>query len=98
MKEVQKDFMLAEAVQSHAVNLIEKVNMVNTQKNQKMSELKILAKEKENMQTKIKNLEKMWAVQKSLVGTSNDVDKILKEKQPADTLATMAVSLKRYFL
>lgn len=95
MKEVQKDFVQAQATQSHAATLIERCNVVKNQKNYKLSELKVLAKEKENLQKKIKNLTKMYAVHKVLCGTTNEVDKILKQKQPPDTLATMAVSLER---
>lgn len=93
--EVEKDLVNVRAAQTNLEKSVKYGAIVIDQKNKKVSELKVLIKEKENLQKKLRDCEKLYAVQKALAGTSIDVDNILKQKPPPDTLATMAVSLKR---
>lgn len=95
LTEVQKDIANVEAVQNDLETSIETGLGLINHKNKKVSEVKVLVKEKENLQKKLKNLEKLCAVQKAMAGTSLDVENMLKQKQPPDTLAAMAVSLKK---
>lgn len=93
--EVKKDFVFANQLQQLLDTKVEKSTGIINHKNKKVSELKVLVKEKENLQKKLKEMEKLYAAQTALAGTSSDVDKILTRKPPPVAIATMAVALKR---
>lgn len=95
LKEAQMEYDHAQIVQFHIDNMSERNTTAINKKNEKLAELRAVNKEKEKLQKEIKKLEKIHAVQKVLVGSQKDVERMLDQKLPADTLATMAVVLKR---
>lgn len=95
LAEIQRDFAHIEVEQSNLKARSEKGAALINHKSKKVAELKVLNKEKENLENKIAQLEKTFAIQKALAGTANDVGQIIKQNPPADTLASIAVVLKR---
>lgn len=95
LKEAEKEYAYEQQVQSRLNNLIDKSTKSLEIKNEKVAELKALNKEKEKLKKKIKKLEKIHTVQKVMFGTQKDVEEIVKQKLPADTLATITAVLKR---
>lgn len=94
--ETENDFASDAAILSNLEASIDVKNAVLEQRDKKAAEMKLLIKEKEKLQKKIKKLEKFCAVQKAFAGTPMETNQILNQKQPADTLATIAVSLTRF--
>lgn len=95
LAEIQREFAHIGAEQSVLNARSEKGAALINHKNKKVAELKVMNKEKENLEKKVAQLEKTYAIQKALTGTTNDVGQIIKQNPPADTLASMAVVLKR---
>ncbi|KAG4070318.1 hypothetical protein HA402_009397 [Bradysia odoriphaga] len=95
LREAQKEYAHEQQVQAHLDDLIGRSTEIMRTKDEKVAQLKELNKEKEKLQKKIKKLDKTHCVQKAMIGTQKDVEKIINEKLPADTLATMVAVLKR---
>ncbi|XP_037031622.1 uncharacterized protein LOC119071085 [Bradysia coprophila] len=95
LREAQKEYAYEQQVQSELDGLVVRNTQALRSKGEKVAKLKALNKEKEKLQKKIKKLEKTHSVQKAMIGTQKDVEKVINEKLPADTLATMVAVLKR---
>lgn len=95
LTEVQKEVVHARVAQVDLDALTEIRTAAVNQRNKKISELKALNKEKENLQKKISDLEKLYAVQKALAGNSYEFDQNIMRKPSPDMLATVAVVMKR---
>lgn len=88
---IQRDERMAEVISTYH-------NRVKNDKKEKLAELNILKKQKENYEKKIKELESLQLMNTVLTGSTSAVEEIFKEKLAPETLATMAVLLKRYNL
>lgn len=93
--ETENDFAREQQVDGHLSFMIGLTTKSVKKKDEKVTELKTLKKEKCQLNRKVKKLQAAYTVQKAMFGTLKDVDKILNNKLPAYTLAIVAAVLKR---